>query len=198
MKNTIIAISRQYGSGGRELAHILAKKLHCKLYDRQLVHIAAAQLGIDDLNETQLKAFEDRVPPLSLKFMPFYVFGVNGSKPLNNKVYEQEAEVIRRLVKDGPCVILGRCSDYILKDNPNVCSIFVCANDEYRVRRGREVYEGKTLMELNQEDAKRAEYYNYYTGQKWGDPANYDIVVNTSHKSLEGIANSILEYMNQD
>lgn len=198
MKNTVLAISRQYGSGGRELANILAKKLNCKLYDRQLVHIAAAQLGIDDLNETQLKAFEDRIPPLSLKFMPFYVFGNNGSKPLNDKVYEQEAEVIRRLVNDGPCVILGRCGDYILKDNPSVCSVFVCADDEYRVKRGREVYDGKTLLELNQEDAKRAEYYNYYTGQKWGDATNYNLVVNTSTKSLESIANAIIAYMNEE
>ena len=111
MKNTVIAISRQYGSGGRELANILAEKLGYKLYDRQIVHMAAAQLGISDMNETQLKEFEDKVPPLSLKFMPFYIFGMSGAKPMNHKMFEQEAEIVRRLANDGSCIILGRCAD---------------------------------------------------------------------------------------
>lgn len=198
MKNTVITISRQYGSGGRELASILAEKLNCKLYDRQIVHLAAAKLGISNLEAAELKVFEDRIPPLSLKFMPFYIFGMSGSKPLNNKMYEQEAEVIRRLASDGTCVILGRCGDYVLRDNPNVCSIFVCADDEYRAKRGREIYDGKSLIELNQEDAKRAEYYTYYTGQKWGDAKNYNLTVNTSYKSLDTIADIIIDYMNKE
>lgn len=198
MKNNVITISRQYGSGGRELAEILAKKLNCKLYDRQIVHLAAAKLGIDDLDDAELKVFEDRIPPLSLKFMPFYIFGMTGAKPLNNKMYEQEAEVIRRLADDGNCVILGRCGDYILKDNPKVCSVFVCADDEYRAKRGQDVYDGKSLIELNQEDAKRAEYYTYYTGQKWGDARNYNLTVNTGCKSLEAIADIIIDYMNKE
>lgn len=198
MKNTVIAISRQYGSGGRELANILAEKLGYKLYDRQIVHMAAAQLGISDMNETQLKEFEDKVPPLSLKFMPFYIFGMSGAKPMNHKMFEQEAEIVRRLANDGNCIILGRCADVILRDNPNVCSVFVCANDEFRAKRGLEVYEGKSVIELNQEDAKRAEYYAYYTGKEWGNPKNYDLCVNTSYKSLEEIADIIIEYVNKD
>ena len=90
MKNNVIAISRQYGSGGRELANILAEKLGYKLYDRQIVHMAAAQLGISGMSESQLKEFEDNVPPLSLKFMPFYIFGMSGAKPMNHKMFEQE------------------------------------------------------------------------------------------------------------
>ena len=167
MKNNVIAISRQYGSGGRELANILAEKLGYKLYDRQIVHMAAAQLGISGMSESQLKEFEDNVPPLSLKFMPFYIFGMSGAKPMNHKMFEQESEIIRRLAKDGKCIILGRCADAVLQGNENVCSVFVCANDEYREERGRTVYDGKSVIELNQEDAKRAEYYAYYTGKEW-------------------------------
>ena len=198
MKNTVIAISRQYGSGGRELANILAEKLGYKLYDRQIVHMAAAQLGISDMNETQLKEFEDKVPPLSLKFMPFYIFSMSGAKPMNHKMFEREAEIVRRLANDGNCIILGRCADVILRDNPNVCSVFVCANDEFRAKRGLEVYEGKSVIELNQEDAKRAEYYAYYTGKEWGNPKNYDLCVNTSYKPLAEIADIIIEYVNKD
>lgn len=198
MKNTVIAISRQYGSGGRELANILAEKLGYKLYDRQIVHMTAAQLGISDMSEAQLKEFEDKVPPLSLKFMPFYIFGMSGAKPMNHKMFEQEAEIVRRLANDGNCIILGRCADVILRDNPNVCSIFVCANDEFREERGLNVYEGKSVIELNQEDAKRAEYYAYYTGKEWGNPKNYDLCVNTSYKSLSDIADIIIDYVNKN
>ena len=84
MKNTVIAISRQYGSGGRELANILSKKLGYKLYDRQIVHMAAAQLGISGMSEKELKEFEDNVPPLSLKFMPFYILSrLSSDRPLS-------------------------------------------------------------------------------------------------------------------
>ena len=196
MKNNVIAISRQYGSGGRELANILAEKLGYKLYDRQIVHMAAAQLGISGMSESQLKEFEDNVPPLSLKFMPFYIFGMSGAKPMNHKMFEQESEIIRRLAKDGKCIILGRCADAVLQGNENVCSVFVCANDEYREKRGKEVYEGKTLKELDAENKKRARYYNYYTGKKWGEASNYDLIVNTSNASLDKIADAIIEYIN--
>ncbi|OUO37324.1 cytidylate kinase, partial [Megamonas hypermegale] len=81
------------------------------------------------------------------------------------------------------------------EDEPNHFSIFVCANDAYREQRGKDVYDGKTLKELNQEDDKRARYYNYYTGKKWGDPANYDLVVNTSSGSLDEIADAIINYI---
>ena len=196
MKNNVIAISRQYGSGGRELANILAEKLGYKLYDRQIVHMAAAQLGISGMSESQLKEFEDNVPPLSLKFMPFYIFGMSGAKPMNHKMFEQESEIIRRLAKDGNCIILGRCADAVLQGNENVCSVFVCANDEYREKRGKEVYEGKTLKELDAENEKRARYYNYYTGKKWGEASNYDLIVNTSNAPLDKIADAIIEYIN--
>ena len=196
MKNNVIAISRQYGSGGRELANILAEKLGYKLYDRQIVHMAAAQLGISGMSEQELKEFEDNGPPLSLKFIPFYIFCMCRSKPINHKMFEQESEIIRRLAKDGNCIILGRCADAVLQGNENVCSVFVCANDEYREKRGKEVYEGKTLKELDAENEKRARYYNYYTGKKWGEASNYDLIVNTSNAPLDKIADAIIEYIN--
>ena len=82
-----------------------------------------------------------------------------------------------------------------LRKFDNKFSIFVCADDDYREARGKTVYGGKTLKELNQEDKKRARYYNYYTGQTWGEGQNYDMIVNTSHDSLEKIADAIIEYI---
>ena len=190
----VITISRQYGAGGRELATIIAEKLGLKLYDRQIVHIAAAKLGIDDLSEKDLLELENYVKPLSMSFVPFRSFGMNMGES-SQGIFMSESAAIRKLAQDGPCVILGRSADFALRKFDNKFSIFVCADDDYREARGKSVYGGKTLKELDQEDKKRARYYNYYTGQTWGDGQNYDMVVNTSHDSLEKIADAIISYI---
>lgn len=193
--NTIIAISRQYGSGGRELSQILAKKLNIKLYDRQIINLAASNIGVNDMKFQALKKFEEEVPPLPLKFMPFYMFGVSGPQTLNDKIFNAECEIIQELSKDGSCVILGRCADYVLRNEKNVYSFYICAGDEFRAKRGKEVYENKSLSELNEEDLKRGGYYSHYTGHRWGDPGNYNLTINTSYISLEAAADLIIEYI---
>ncbi|SFT55718.1 Cytidylate kinase [Selenomonas sp. GACV-9] len=190
----VITISRQYGAGGRELAGILAEKLGLKLYDRQIVHIAAAKLGIDDLSEEELLEMENNVKPLSMSFIPFHSFGTHMGES-SQGMFLSESAAIRKIAKDGPCIFLGRSADYVLRKNDNVFSIFVCADDEYREERGKTVYGGKSLKELDREDAKRARYYNYYTGRTWGEGQNYDVVVNTSHDSLDAIADGLITYM---
>lgn len=190
----VITISRQYGAGGREIAGLVAEKLGVKLYDRQIVHIAAAKIGLDDLSENDLLELENYVKPLSMSFLPFRSFGMNMTDS-SQKVFMTESAAIRKLAEDGPCVILGRSADYVLRKFENKFSIFVCADDEFREARGKEVYGGKTLKELDQEDKKRARYYNYYTGQNWGEGQNYDLVVNTSHDSLDKIADAIIDYI---
>ena len=194
MENTIITISRQYGAGGRELAGILARKLGIKLYDRQIVHIAAAKMGLDDLREEELLEMENQVKPLALNFIPFHSFGTHmGSS--SQEMFLSESAVIRKIAKDGPCIFLGRSADYVLRKMDNVFSVFVCADDAFREKRGCEVYDGKSLKELDAEDAKRARYYNYYTGRTWGDGENYDLVVNTSSGELEKVAEALIAYM---
>lgn len=190
----VITISRQYGAGGREIAGLVAEKLGVKLYDRQIVHIAAAKIGLDDLSEKDLLELENYVKPLSMSFLPFRSFGMNMTDS-SQKVFMTESAAIRKLAEDGPCVILGRSADYVLRKFENKFSIFVCADDEFREARGKEVYGGKTLKELDQEDKKRARYYNYYTGQNWGEGRNYDLVVNTSRDSLDKIADAIIDYI---
>ena len=190
----VITISRQYGAGGREIAGLVAEKLGVKLYDRQIVHIAAAPIGLEDLSEKVLLELENYVKPLSMSFLPFRSFGMNMTDS-SQKVFMTESAAIRKLAEDGPCVILGRSADYVLRKFENKFSIFVCADDEFREARGKEVYGGKTLKELDQEDKKRARYYNYYTGQNWGEGQNYDLVVNTSRDSLDKIADAIIDYI---
>ena len=113
-------------------------------------------------------------------------------------MFMSESAVIRKIAEDGSCILLGRCADYALRNNDNHFDIFVCADDEYRETRGKTVYEGKSLKELNRENEKRARYYNYYTGLTWGDGANYDLVVNTGKgASLDEIADAIIAYIDK-
>ena len=195
-KNLVITISRRYGCGGRELAGYLADKLAINLYDRQLVHIAAAKLKINDLPEEDLLELENTVKPLSSMFIPFHSFGVNlGSGEYSRGLFLEESAVIRRIAEQKSCIILGRCADYILRENENKFSIFVTADDDFRENRGKITYSGRTLKEMNFEDKKRARYYEYYTDQTWGDPANYDLVVNVSKEPLKKIADGIISYI---
>ena len=193
-KKYIITVGRQYGCGGRELAEILAEKLDVHLYDRQIVHMAAAKLGINDLNEKDLLELENTVKPLSSRFIPFHSFGMAMGES-SQGMFMAESNVVRKLADDGPCIFLGRCADYALRKRDDVFSIFVCADDEFREERGRTVYEGKSLKELNRENEKRARYYDYYTGRKWGDSTNYDLVVKTWRAPLTQIADGIIAYM---
>ena len=196
-KNIVISISRKYGCGGRELAQILAEKLNIKLYDRKIVHIAAAKLETDDLNENDLLELENTVNPLTMAFFPFRSFGINLGEA-SRGIFLSEAKAIRRLANSGSCVILGRCADFVLDDLPNHFSIFVTADDEFRTERGKNVYGGKTLKELNIEDKKRGRYYNYYTGQKWGDAMNYDICFNSASYGIEESVDIIERMLNQN
>ena len=191
-EDMVITISRQYGAGGRELAGILAEKLGIKLYDRQIVHIAAAKLGLNDLSEEELLEMENTVKPLSLSLMPFHSFGTHMGES-SQGMFMSESVAIRKIAQDGACIFLGRCADYALRNTENHFDIFVCADDEYREMRGKDVYDGKSLKELDREDAKRARYYNYYTGREWGNGANYDLVVNTAKAPLKRIADGIIK-----
>ena len=193
-EDMVITISRQYGAGGRELAGILAEKLGIKLYDRQIVHIAAAKLGLNDLSEEELLEMENTVKPLSLSFMPFHSFGTHMGES-SQGMFMSESVAIRKIAQDGACIFLGRCADYALRNTENHFDIFVCADDEYREMRGKDVYDGKSLKELDREDAKRARHYNYYTGREWGNGANYDLVVDTAKAPLKRIADGIIKYI---
>lgn len=194
MSNIVITISRQYGAAGREIASKVAQKLGVHLYDRQIVHIAAAQLQLDQLNEEELLKLEREVPPLGFGFTPFLTFGMRGEKSLNQQLFEAEAGVVARLARSESCVILGRCADFILHNDRNVLSVFVQASDRFRINRAKDFYNGKTLDDLDRENEKRAMYYKHFTAQDFGDPHNYDLVVRADKGSTDEIADSIIAY----
>ena len=193
--NTNIVIIRQYGSGGREVSSILAKKLNMTCYDRTIVQLAAEQLSqqenyelnIDELIKTSYKRPQEQIGNLgdfAFERIPYF-----------NKMYRQQAIVMLKLAQKGNAVFLGRCADVILKDIPNTYFFFIYADDDFRAARAKNHYGNHTLADLDKEAKNREKYYAYYTGEKWGDPKHFHMMINTSHISLEQAADLIIDYI---
>ena len=196
-ENLVLTISRQYGAGGRELAQILADKLGVKLYDRQIVHIAAAKLGINDLSEEELLQMENQVKPLSMSFIPFHSFGTHMGES-SHGMFLSESSAIKKLAKDGSCVILGRCGDYVLRNNPNCVNIFIYADMKYRKEQSIKKHgidPARAEHIINKTDKSRANYYSFYSGQKWGMAENYDLCIDSSKIDEDKIVELIAEYI---
>ena len=195
MEKTLITIGRQHGSGGTEVAEILAEKLNVWYYNREILYMAADKIGFDSFDEESMKELNYRK---SSKYMEglSVMMGTPGHIPVYNKMYKEQGKIIQKLAGYGSGVFLGRCADYILKDFENVYSVFLYADDEYRLKRlakaeGREV----TLEEMRKEDKTRESYYNDYTGQEWGDVRNYDLALNMGKTTAEDAADMILSYI---
>lgn len=189
---SIITISRQFGSGGREIGRRLAKELDIPFYDKELIAMAAAESGID---ETIFKSEENRTS------RAFYLMGtigytlgspvtINPSMSLNDRMFMAQSDVIRNVAQQGPCVIVGRCSDYVLSDmeDMEVINIFVKADIEDRKKRAVDEYKiaAQDVEDfIVKIDKERSNYYNYYTDRKWGNLNNYNLMIDTSKISID-------------
>ncbi|HJF84973.1 MAG TPA: cytidylate kinase-like family protein [Megamonas hypermegale] len=193
--NTNIVIIRQYGSGGREVSSILAKKLGFHRYDRTIVQMAAEKLsqqeGYDiDVDELLKDSYD--LPQNQLGNLGDFAFE---RIPYFNKMYRQQAVAMLKLAQKGKAVFLGRCADFILKDVPNTFFFFIYADDEFRATRAKDHYGSHSLADLDKEAKNREKYYAYYTGEKWGDPKHFHMMINTSQISLEKAADLIIDYI---
>lgn len=196
----IITISRQFGSGGREIGEALAKSLDIKCYDKELISLAAKESGIDPevFDNVDEKATNSLLYSLSLGL---YSFGSNFSAdrlPVNDKLYLLQHKIIKKLASEGPCVIVGRCADYVLRDKKNVLKLFICADIDYRIERTVEfkgIKREKAAQVINKTDKLRANYYNFYSGMDWGKPENYDICINRTTLSTEQIIDVVRGYL---
>ena len=193
-EHTIVTISRQYGSGGREVAEILAKKMQVRCYDRQIVYLAAEKIGNGDLDVESILEEAYKVPGSHSGF--FGGLGIGSDViPDYNKMYKEQAALIHRLADKFGGVFLGRCADAVLADTPDCYHIFIYADDAFREKRSKEAYEGISLKEMDKEDVSRQRYYNYYTGRTWGDPLNYDLMINSARTGIEKAAKIIIDYI---
>lgn len=183
----IITIGREFGSGGHEIAERAAAKLGIPLYDNNLIEMAAKELQITEqeaaeVDETALSAFLSSylVGPGDYTA---YMNGEDYMRPLSERVYRAQSDIIRNLAKRGSCIIVGRCADFILQECPNLISVFIGADREDRVERIKKLYdipEKKASDKVKKMDRERRYYYETNVGLEWGEPGSYQIFLNVS------------------
>lgn len=197
----IYTIGREFGSFGKQVGEALAQKLGIKLYDKELLQQAAKDSGFCE----EIFENHDEKPTNSFLYslvMDTYSSGGYSTAPfmdmpLNHKVFLAQFDSIKKIAESESCVIVGRCADYALENNPDCISIFVRADIEDRIKRISErlnISENKAKDLIHKEDKQRASYYNYYTSKKWGDARSYDLCINTSQISVEDAADFIISY----
>lgn len=185
MEKVIITIGRQFGSGGSEIGKKLADNLNIKYYDKELIQLAAKESGI--CPELFEKADEKTSGGLLQAFA--MGFSMNGALYQPNDyftdatLFQVQSDVIRKIAAERSCVIVGRCADYILKDDPHCTSVFIHSSEEDRIQRiiGKNpVTEKEALEQMRKTDKTRASYYNYYTDKTWGAAMSYHLCLNSS------------------
>ena len=197
MSKNIITISREFGSGGRSVGKRVAELLDVPYYDKELVKKVALETGFD---ERFIEQQGEYASPWRNLFS--YAFaGASNHQPMNGLsaedfLWAMQCKVILELAEKGPCVIVGRCADYILRERKDVLNVFVHANVPYRADRVVRLY-GETDKEpekrLEEKDKRRRAYYKHYTGQDWGMYTNYDLSLNTSLVGIERAAQLVVD-----
>ncbi len=198
---SIITISREFGSGGREIGQKLAESLGINFYDKELLEIASKESGIcEDLflkhDESSTNSF---LYSLVVGNYPISAGGkLNPDMPINHKIFLAQFDTIKKLSGEGPCVIVGRCADYILRADINVINIFITGNLNEKKRRILDRYDiEKNKVEdfIRKTDKRRANYYNYYADMKWGEAKNYDLCINSSKTGVDGAVELVKNYI---
>lgn len=199
----IITIGRQLGSGGREIGKKLSEAMGLAYYDKEILEVTAKESGLsqrlfEDADESARKGIPSTF--LGTRF-PFFGGDAVGFGGLSNEMlFQIQSDVIRSIAEKQSCVFIGRCADYILRERKDLLSVFVCANDEDRVRRilvRREseklsVEKARELMERM--DKKRSAFYNYYSDKTWGAAASYHLCLNSSHFGINNVVSFIQKF----
>lgn len=199
--NKVITISRQYGSGGREVGQKLAKHYGIPFYDNEIIANAAKESGFAEV------AFERAEEKATNSFLYSLAMGMSAygnmdmgfsTMSVDDRLFLAETKVTRRFAQEGPCVIVGRCADYVLKDLPNIVNIFVMADLPARIKRAIENYElprEKAETSIIKFDKRRSNYYNYHTGKKWGDVNNYHIAIRSDFLGVDHTVQTLISYL---
>lgn len=203
-KKVIITIARQFGSGGREIGERVAEILGIPIVDKELIKDAAER---GNLNEDVIKKADESAANslLYTLAMGSNILGTTmhfGYKmPLNDKLFILQSEAIKEYAAKGSCVIIGRCADYVLRDEPNILRLFIYGDLDHRearvAKRHPEIKSNQVIDAINKTDKRRASYYNFYTGNKWGKYDNYDMAINSSTLGIEGTASLIVAMVNE-
>lgn len=194
-QNNIITIAREFGSGGRKLGEMLAKDLGIKLYDKEFIELAAQRIGMD---EQYIKDNEQSIPSFWLKC----IVSKSSEQSLETRfsaddiLFVAESRIVQELAAKEPCIIVGRCADYILRDYNKVLKVFCYSDMSDAIVRCVNDYgitEDKAESEIKRINRNRIHHYEYYTGEKWGEPHNYHLMINTGSIGLETAASLVKE-----
>ena len=178
----IITISREFGSGGRQIGHMLAEKLGIPFYDKELIYFAAKESGLAKKYISQIEQIERK------------------SKN-DDRIFIAEAKTIRNLAKVKSCVIVGRCADYILRDEKDVVKIFLYSSEEDKVKRAVKYYgldKNEARKKIEKINKDREKHYKFYTNREWRDMSNYDLMINVDSKGVKATAHFIEEYLEKN
>lgn len=201
MKKKIVTISRQYGSGGRYIGENLAKAMGVPCYDEKLIDMVAKESGfaqsfVAEKGERMTGSLIFNIAS-SLSFAN-NVFSTNNGVTLQDEIYFTQNRIIKELADKGPCVIVGRCADYILREREDCLNVFIFADNESKIERA-EKYFNITREEapavLKKKDKARANHYKYYTDQEWGMASNYDLCLNSGLIGIEGCVKAIQQVL---
>lgn len=197
MVNSIITVSRQYGSGGRYVGKMLADKFGIPFYDKELISLAAKESGFAE------SLFENAEKNTTYSLLySLSMFGASSAGtyglPLSDKVFIIQSDIIKQVAEKGPCVIVGRCADYVLREKQNVVNLFLYSDIDSCIKRATQYYnleEKKAKEAIEKTNKKRAAYYNYYTGERWGDVKNYHLSLNTDAIGVENCVDVAARYI---
>lgn len=199
----VITIGRQYGSGGKDIGMSIAKTLDIPFYDKEIVEMAA-QKG--NMSKDTAKTVDEKATNSFLYSLISGGYSSSGTSlyyemPINDKLFIAQSEVIKELARKGSCVIVGRCADYVLRDEKNIelCSAFIYGGLDYRIGRVMERYSelthAKAKDKVTKTDKQRRTYYDYYTDGNWGVMSNYDVCINTESFGIENSAQMLASYL---
>lgn len=197
--NRVITLSRQLGSGGREIGRLLAERLGYPFYDKELLVEAAKQSGLsrEAFEEADEKPTNSFLYSLSVgSHMMSGAYTDYSQFLTNDQLFLRQAETIRRIADSGPCVIVGRCADYVLREYPGLLSIYIHADLGVRVKRIMQqegLSEEKARSYVQKADKKRGNYYNFYTGKDWNRADSYDICIDSGKLGIQGTERLIEE-----
>lgn len=196
-RKNIITISRQYGSGGRLIGRKLAEELNIPFYDNELITLAAKQSGY---SEEVFKSVDEKATNSLLYSLAVYgnLTGSIAPMPLNDQLFIIQSNIIRELAQQGSCVIVGRCADYVLDEEPDCINVFVYADMPHRAARAVAEYgldAAKAENIIQKTDKKRSTYYTYYSNKRWGQAENYHLCVDSGPIGIEGAMGVISAYV---
>lgn len=202
MDHVVITIARQYGSGGRTIGKMLAKNLGISCYGSNLLKMASEESGI---NEQLFRKADEKLKNTPFLRMSTDIYTGDLISPDSSdfvsakNLFNYQAKVIKRLAESESCVIIGRAADFVLKDYPNVVSVFVHGSKEFNLARAMEqnsMTESEMEKFIAKTDKYRAEFYKHYTGREWTDARNYDLCLNSSKLGFEKCVEEIKAYIN--